>query len=123
MTVTAHLDLAVFEAADIEKVRSFYAELTGWDVVRNDSDRFGVRTPDGQEIESQRAPDPSRRGGPGRCTRSSSTSTCRSTIPRRRPGRAVGLGATGLADGPTWITLADPPVTRSMCAWPMAQAR
>ncbi len=51
MTVTARLGLAIFDAADIEKVGSFYAELTGWDVARADSDRFGLRTPDGQEIE------------------------------------------------------------------------
>ena len=57
MTATARLDLAIFDAADIEKVGSFYAELTGWDVVRNDSDRFGVRSPEGQEVEFQRAPD------------------------------------------------------------------
>jgi predicted enzyme related to lactoylglutathione lyase len=57
MTVTARLDLAIFDAADIDKVGSFYAELTGWDVARKDSDRFGLRTPDGQEIEFQRAPD------------------------------------------------------------------
>ena len=57
MTVTARLDLVIFDAADIDKVGSFYAELTGWEVVREDSDRFGVRTPDGQEIEFQRAPD------------------------------------------------------------------
>jgi hypothetical protein len=42
MTVTARLDLAIFDAADIEKVGSFYAALTGWDIVRNDYDRFGV---------------------------------------------------------------------------------
>src|SRR5688572_9955244 len=56
VTVTARLDLAIFDAADIAKVGSFYAEITGWDVVRNDSERFGVRTPDGQEIEFQHAP-------------------------------------------------------------------
>jgi len=108
MTVTARLDLAIFDAADIDRVGSFYAEMTGWDVVRTDSDRFGVCTPGGQEIEFQRAPD---------------------HIPPRWPGqehpqqfhldllidgheaaaqRAVGLGATRLADGPSWITLADP---------------
>ena len=48
MTVTARRDLAIFDTADIETVGSFYAELTGWDVVRRDADRFGVRTPDGQ---------------------------------------------------------------------------
>jgi hypothetical protein len=57
MTVTARLDLAIFDAADIGTVGSFYAGLTRWDVVRNDADRFGLRTPDGQEVEFQRAPD------------------------------------------------------------------
>ena len=57
MTETGRLDLAFFDAADIFKVGSFYAALTGWDVVRKDDDRFGIRTPDGQEIEFQRAPD------------------------------------------------------------------
>ena len=32
MTVTARLDLAIFDAPDIEKVGSFYAELTGMEV-------------------------------------------------------------------------------------------
>ena len=50
----------------------------------------------------------SRRSGRGRSTRSSSTSTCRSTSTEAAAERAVGLGATRLADGPTWITLADP---------------
>jgi hypothetical protein len=57
MTVTARLDLAIFDVPGIATVGSFSAELTRWDVVRQDSDRFGVRTPDGQEIEFQRAPD------------------------------------------------------------------
>lgn len=30
MTATARLELAVFDAADIEKVGSFYPELTDW---------------------------------------------------------------------------------------------
>ena len=43
-----------------------------------------------------------------RSTRSSSTSTCRSTDTEAAAERAVGLGATRLADGANWITLADP---------------
>jgi hypothetical protein len=31
MTVTARLDLVIFDAADIATVGTFYAELTGWD--------------------------------------------------------------------------------------------
>src|SRR3954451_17354599 len=50
MTVTARLDLAIFDAADIDRDGTFYAELTGWGVVRQDADRFGIQTPDGQEI-------------------------------------------------------------------------
>jgi hypothetical protein len=58
MTVEARLDLAIFDAADVNKVGSFsMPELTGWDVVPQDSDRFGLRVPDGQEIEFQHAPD------------------------------------------------------------------
>jgi hypothetical protein len=47
MTLTGRLDLAIFDAADIEKVGAFYAGLTGWDVVRNDPDRFGLTNPAG----------------------------------------------------------------------------
>ena len=57
MTQVSVLDIAIFDAPDIEKEGRFYAELTGWDVVRQDADRFGLRAPNGQEIEFQRAPD------------------------------------------------------------------
>ncbi|HEY6746228.1 MAG TPA: VOC family protein [Mycobacteriales bacterium] len=60
MTVTAQLDLAIFDAADIEKVGSFYAALTGWDVVRKDADRLG-RRPQGRG--PVRRPHPRRSGG------------------------------------------------------------
>lgn len=46
MTVTAQLDLAFLDAADIVAIGRFYAALTGWEVVREDADRFGIRTPD-----------------------------------------------------------------------------
>ena len=108
MTVTAHLDLAIFDAADIEKVGSFYAALTGWDVVRADSDRFGVRTPDGQDIEFQRAPDHVAPRWPGQQHPQQFHLDLQTDDPRAAAWRAVGLGAARLADGPTWITLADP---------------
>jgi catechol 2,3-dioxygenase-like lactoylglutathione lyase family enzyme len=108
MTVTARLDLAIFDAADIEKVGSFYAALTGWDVVRKDPDRFGVRTPDGQEIEFQRAPDHVAPRWPGQEQPQQFHLDLFVDGHRAAAERAVGLGATWLADGPTWITLADP---------------
>src|SRR5829696_7437920 len=103
MTVTARLDLAIFDAADIEKLGSFYAELTGWDVVRKDSDRFGLRTPDGQEIEFQRAPDHVAPRWPGQERPQQVHLDLQTGDPQSGADRAVGLGATRLADGPTWI--------------------
>ena len=108
MTTTARLDLAIFDAADIGKVGSFYAELTGWDVVREDSERFGIRTPDGQEIEFQRAPDHVAPQWPGQEHPQQFHLDLQTDDPAAAAERAVGLGATRLADGPTWITLADP---------------
>jgi len=108
MTVTARLDLAIFDAADIDRVGSFYAELTGWDVVRKDSDRFGLRTPDGQEIEFQRAPDHVAPRWPGQERPQQFHLDLQVADPGAGAERAVGIGATRLADGPAWITLADP---------------
>jgi len=108
MTVTARFDLAIFDAPDIEKVGSFYAALTGWDVVRKDADRFGVQTPDGQEIEFQRAPDHVPPRWPGQEQPQQFHLDLQVEDPPAQAERAVGLGATRLADGPNWITLADP---------------
>lgn len=108
MTVTARLDLAIFDAADINKVGSFYAELTGWGVVRQDPDRFGIRTPDGQEIEFQRAPDHVAPRWPGQEHPQQFHLDLQTDDLQAQAERAVGLGAARLADGPTWITLADP---------------
>lgn len=88
MTVTARLDLASFDAAHIDTVGSFYVELTGWDVLRKDADRFGVRA--GQEHPQQFHLD------------------LQVDDPRAAATRAVALGASHLADGPSWVTLADP---------------
>jgi catechol 2,3-dioxygenase-like lactoylglutathione lyase family enzyme len=108
MTVTARLDLAIFDAADIEKVGVFYAELTGWEVVRTDHDRFGVRSPDGQEVEFQRAPDHVAPRWPGQELPQQFHLDLQTQDPAAQAERAIGLGATRLAEGPNWITLADP---------------
>lgn len=108
MTVTASLDLAIFDAADIARVGSFYAELAGWDVVRKDADRFGVRTPDGQEIEFQLAPDHVPPRWPGQDRPQQFHLDLQTADPAAQAERAVALGATRLAEGASWITLADP---------------
>lgn len=106
--MTARLDLAIFDAADIDRVGSFYAALTGWEVVRKDTDRFGVRTPDGQEVEWQLAPDHVPPQWPGSEHPQQFHLDLQVDDPAASAARAVELGATRLADGPSWITLADP---------------
>jgi len=108
MTETAQLDLAIFDAADIDKVGSFWAAMTGWEVVRQDADRFGIRTPDGQEIEFQRAPDHVAPRWPGQEHPQQFHLDLQVADPEAAAGRAIELGATRLGDGPSWITLADP---------------
>jgi predicted enzyme related to lactoylglutathione lyase len=108
MTATAQLDLAIFDAPDIDKVGRFYAELTGWDIVRTDADRFGVRTPDGQEIEFQLAPDHVAPQWPGQDLPQQFHLDLQVDDPARHAQRAVDLGATKLAEAASWITLADP---------------
>ena len=108
MTAEARLDLAIFDAPDIKKVGAFYAELTGWDVVRDDADRFGVSSPDGQEIEFQLAPDHVAPQWPGQDRPQQFHLDLQVEDPAQHAERAVKLGATQLAEAGSWITLADP---------------
>lgn len=108
MTQVSVLDIAIFDAADIEKEGTFYAELTGWDVIRQGADRFGVRAPNGQEIEFQRAPDHLAPQWPGQERPQQFHLDLQVTDPAAQVERAIGLGASHLRDGATWITMADP---------------
>jgi len=108
MTVTGHLKLVALDAPDIEKLASFYAELTGWEIVRQDSDWITMRTGDGQEIAFQLAPDHVAPQWPGQERPQHFHLDLQIDGHEAAAERAVGLGATRLADGPSWITLADP---------------
>jgi catechol 2,3-dioxygenase-like lactoylglutathione lyase family enzyme len=108
MTQVAVLDIAIFDTPDIERDGRFYAELTGWDVVRQDADRFAVRAPNGQEIEFQRAPDHVAPQWPGQQLPQQFHLDLQVTDPAAQAERAIGLGATHLRDGESWITMADP---------------
>ncbi|HCT77069.1 MAG TPA: glyoxalase [Micromonosporaceae bacterium] len=108
MTVTGQLELAAFDAPDIGKLASFYAELTGWEIVRNDSNWITVRAGDGQEIAFQLAPDHVAPQWPGQEHPQQFHLDLLIDGYQEAAERAIGLGATKLADGPTWITLADP---------------
>jgi catechol-2,3-dioxygenase len=108
MTVTGRLELVALDAADIEKLASFYAGLAGWEIIRKESDWITVRTGDGQEIAFQLAPDHVASQWPGQEHPQQFHLDLLVDGYEAAAERAIGLGATRLADGPTWVTLADP---------------
>jgi catechol-2,3-dioxygenase len=108
MTVTGKLELVAFDAADTEKLAAFYAELAGWEIVRNDSGWINMATGDGQEIGFQPAPDHLAPQWPGQALPQQFHLDLLIDGYQEAADRAVGLGATRHADGPSWVTLADP---------------
>jgi catechol 2,3-dioxygenase-like lactoylglutathione lyase family enzyme len=108
MTVTGRLELAAFDARDIDTLASFYAALAGWEIVRRESDWITVRAADGQEIAFQLAPDHIPPQWPGQEQPQQFHLDLQVDGTEEAAERAIALGATRLADGPTWITLADP---------------
>jgi catechol-2,3-dioxygenase len=99
--VTTRLELVAFDAPDIDGLARFYAELTGWEIVRKDSDSITLRVGDGREIAFQLTPDHF-------APQWQFHLDLQVDDYRAAAERAVDLGAVRLGDGPTWITLADP---------------
>jgi catechol-2,3-dioxygenase len=108
MTVTGRLELVALDARDIEGLAAFYAELAGWEIIRKDPEWITIRTADDQEISVQRAPDHRAPEWPGQELPQQFHLDLLIDGHEAAAERAVGLGARRLADGPTWITLADP---------------
>ena len=106
--MTVNLELVAFDAADIEGLASFYADLTGWEIVRKESDWITLRLPDGQEMAFQLAPDHVPAQWPGQEHPQQFHLDLLIDGYEAAAERAVALGATRLASGPAWITLADP---------------
>jgi catechol 2,3-dioxygenase-like lactoylglutathione lyase family enzyme len=102
------LELVALDARNIEELASFYAELAGWEIVRRESDWITVQAGDGQEIAFQLAPDHAAPHWPGQEHPQQFHLDLLVDGHQAAAERAIALGATRLADGPTWITLADP---------------
>jgi catechol 2,3-dioxygenase-like lactoylglutathione lyase family enzyme len=102
------LELVALDAPNIDELASFYAELTGWEIIRRESDWITMRIPDGQEIAFQLAPDHRAPQWPGQERPQQFHLDLLVDGHEAAAERAVALGATRLAAGPTWITLADP---------------
>jgi predicted enzyme related to lactoylglutathione lyase len=108
MAQIAQMDISIFDAPDIDRVGTFYAELTGWEVVRRNADRFGLRAPDGQEVEFQHAPDHVAPQWPGQERPQQFHLDLQIDDHQAAADRAVALGVTRVADGASWVTLTDP---------------
>ena len=108
MTVTGRLATVAFDAPDIEKLASFYAALTGWELAQKEHDWITLRSPDGQELAFQAAPDHVAPQWPGQERPQQFHLDLMVDGYQAAADRAVDLGAVRLAEGTTWITLADP---------------
>ncbi|MFG1927695.1 VOC family protein [Cryptosporangium sp. NPDC048952] len=108
MTGVGRLEVIAFDAPDIGKIASFYEELAGWRIVRTDDDWIAMRTPEDKEVAFQRAADHVPPQWPGQERPQQFHLDLLVDGYEQAAQRAVELGATHLADGATWITLADP---------------
>jgi catechol-2,3-dioxygenase len=102
------LELAAFDAPDIDALAGFYTALTGWERVRDVGDWITLRAGDGQEIAFQKAPDHVAPKWPGQELPQQFHLDLLVEDHEAAAKRAEELGATRLADGASWITLADP---------------
>jgi catechol-2,3-dioxygenase len=108
MTATIRVELVALDAADIDTLSSFYADLTGGEIVRREPDWITLRMPSGPEIAFQLAPDHLAPDWPGQQRpQQVHLDLVVDGLPAAA-ARAVELGATQLAQGPSWVTLADP---------------
>ena len=101
MTHTGRLELVAFDARDTEKLSAFYVALTGWPIVRNDGGWITIRTPDGQEVAFQPSDDHLPPQWPGQERPQQFHLDLTVDGHEAAAARAVELGATRLADGPS----------------------
>ena len=108
MTVTGRLETVAFDAVDVDALAAFYGELTGWKVARTDSDWITLQAADGQELSFQQVEVHVPPQWPGQEHPQQFHLDLLIDGHEAAAARAVELGATRLADGATWITMADP---------------
>jgi catechol-2,3-dioxygenase len=108
MTMTGRLELVAFDAQDIASLASFYVDLTGWQIAQREPGWITVRTGDGQEVAFQLAANHVAPQWPGQEHPQQVHLDLLVDGYQAAADRAVALGATRLADGPSWVTLADP---------------
>lgn len=108
MTTNARLELVALDAPDIHALSRFYADLAGWKTVSEEDDWITMRAGDGQELAFQLAPDHVSPQWPSQEHPQQFHLDLAVADHEAAAARAVELGATRLADGASWITVADP---------------
>ena len=106
--MTGRLELVAFDAPDIDRLAAFYTELAGWQIVDRDADWIVTRTGDGQEVAFQLAPNHVPPRWPGQQLPQQFHLDLQVDGIEAAAERAMSLGATRLATGSSWITMADP---------------
>jgi len=107
MAGLGRLSRVTFDAADVPRLRDFYAELTGWPSVPA-SDIPALRSPAGPALAFQAAPDHLPPQWPGQERPHQIHLDLDVAALGPAAARAVALGATELGGGASWRTLADP---------------
>jgi catechol 2,3-dioxygenase-like lactoylglutathione lyase family enzyme len=108
MTTHGHLEAVAFDATDIDALAAFWSELTGWPVARTSPEWIVIDTPDGVELAFQRVEQHIAPEWPGQEHPQQMHLDLQVEGHRAAADRAISLGAKQLAEGATWITLADP---------------
>src|SRR5262245_59746435 len=115
MTVSGRLELVAFDAPNIDRIASFYAELAGWEIARRESDWITLRAGDGQEVAFQLAPDHVAPQWPGQERPQQFHLDLQVDGTEAAAERAVGLGATRLPKARAGSRCRIQPATRSTC--------
>jgi extradiol dioxygenase family protein len=108
MIVAGRLELIALDATDIAGLASFYGEMTGSQTVRSVDGWITLRAGDGQEVAFQQVAEHISPQWPGQERPQQVHLDLLVDGHEGAAQRAVALGATRLADGATWITMADP---------------
>jgi catechol 2,3-dioxygenase-like lactoylglutathione lyase family enzyme len=104
----ARLDHITLDASDIERLASFYADLTGWRVTGRSDNWITITTDSGQKLGFQRSPDHVAPQWPGQQRPQQGHLDLVIDDIEAHAERAETLGAVRLAHGPNRVTLADP---------------
>lgn len=108
MTDTGTLELVAFDTQDAAQLADFYVRLAGWEVVRTVQGWITLQVADGQQVAFQQVEQHLSPQWPGQQLPQQFHLDLLVDGHEAAAERAVTLGATRLAVGASWITLADP---------------